>query len=96
MDAEVKALEKIELDSKQGYLMPLDIDAPVNCTQYTAHYIRRQCRPCSIEIANSKLIPKDSSLRYFDPYLDDVILQIGGRIRTGDARADEHGPIIIH
>ena len=39
VDAEVKALEKIESDSKQGSLLPLDIDAPVNRTQYTARYI---------------------------------------------------------
>ena len=38
-ERKVKALEKIESDSKQGSLLPLDIDAPVNRTQYTARYI---------------------------------------------------------
>ena len=47
-------------------------------------------------IANSKPVPKDRSSRYLDLYLDDGILRLGGRIRTRDALAGEHGPIIIH
>ena len=39
MDSEVKALEKIESDSKQGSLVPSDIDTPVNRIQYTDRYI---------------------------------------------------------
>lgn len=41
-------------------------------------------------IANSKPVHQDSTLRYMylDPYLDDRILQLGGRIRSGDALAD--------
>ena len=45
--------------------------------------------------SNGKPVRKDSSLRYLDPYLNGI-LRFGGRIHTGDALADENGPIIIH
>lgn len=47
-------------------------------------------------LAGNKPVPKDSCLRYLDPYLHDRIIRLGGRVRTADALSNEHGPIIIH
>ncbi|XP_061185506.1 uncharacterized protein LOC133193562 [Saccostrea echinata] len=39
VEAEVKAIENFESDSRQGSVIPSDIDAPKNRKQYTARYI---------------------------------------------------------
>ncbi|XP_062579354.1 uncharacterized protein LOC134241304 [Saccostrea cucullata] len=73
---------------------------PVHVNSATELFLVKLCQneTFSAEITNlvnDKPVSKDSSLRYLDPYLHDGIIRLGGRIRTGDALSDEHGPIII-
>ncbi|XP_068120871.1 uncharacterized protein [Hyperolius riggenbachi] len=47
-------------------------------------------------ITNSKSIPKDSSLKKLDPFLDKYgLLRVGGRLKQASLEPDERNPLII-
>lgn len=83
---------------KKLNLPPLDT---VHMNRATELFLVKLCQNTTFaaeisNLAGNKPVPKDSCLRYLDPYLHDGIIRLGGRVRTGDALSNEHGPIIIH
>lgn len=93
----IAASRKTRGGCRQWHLCEISNDEHKNSEQFIIRIIQQESFQREIEaLRDGNPLPRDSSIKSLDPYLDsDGLMQVGGRLRNSDLGLQEKNPVVI-